>query len=52
LVTDPNPDGPLDACKAQLYRDNRERYEQEAQEWTLRYASTTVYEIISSWESV
>jgi ubiquitin-conjugating enzyme E2 D len=48
LATGPNPDDPLDACKAQLYRDNRGRYEQEAQEWTRKYASATADEIIAA----
>jgi ubiquitin-protein ligase len=39
LLFNPNPDDPLDACKAQRYRENRIQYEKEAQEWTVRYAS-------------
>jgi ubiquitin-protein ligase len=39
LLFNPNPDDPLDACKAQRYRENRSQYEAEAQEWTKRFAS-------------
>ena len=38
LLTDPNPDDPLDAMKAQVYKDEPERYAKEAKEWTARYA--------------
>lgn len=48
LTRDPNPDDPLDACKAQLYRDNRQLYDQEAHEWTRKYASATVDQLIAS----
>lgn len=48
LIFDPNPNDPLDACKAQLYRDNRGRYEIEVQEWTQKYASMSVSDIISN----
>jgi ubiquitin-conjugating enzyme E2 D len=46
LLYSPNPDDPLDACKAQIYREDRSRYNKEAQEWTLRYASTSADPIV------
>jgi ubiquitin-protein ligase len=39
LLFDPNPNDPLDACKAQRYREDRGQYEREAQEWTNKYAN-------------
>jgi ubiquitin-conjugating enzyme E2 D/E len=38
LLTDPNPDDPLSPDVAHLYKTNRRKYEQMAQEWTLQYA--------------
>lgn len=38
LLTDPNPDDPLVPEVAQLYKTNRNLYEQNAREWTLKYA--------------
>ena len=39
LMTDPNPDDPLDAFKAQLYLQENEKYHQQAKEWTKKYAT-------------
>jgi ubiquitin-conjugating enzyme E2 D/E len=38
LLTDPNPDDPLVAEAANLYRNNRKAYDAKAREWTLQYA--------------
>ncbi|KAK4538290.1 hypothetical protein CDCA_CDCA17G4315 [Cyanidium caldarium] len=38
LLTDPNPDDPLVPDIAHKYKSNRARYEEEAREWTRRYA--------------
>jgi ubiquitin-conjugating enzyme E2 D/E len=38
LLTDPNPSDPLVPSIATMYKDNREKYEQTAKEWTLKYA--------------
>jgi len=39
LLTDPNPDDPLVADIAQLYRHNREEHDRKAREWTRKYAN-------------
>lgn len=39
LLTDPNPDDPLVADIAQLYKTNREAYNLTAREWTRKYAT-------------
>lgn len=39
LLTDPNPDDPLDANVAELYKNNREKFDQTARQWTLEYAN-------------
>ena len=39
LLTDPNPDDPLVADIAHLYKTDREKYEKTAREWTNKYAS-------------
>lgn len=39
LLTDANPDDPLVPEVAQLYVNNRSKFDQTAREWTLRYAS-------------
>lgn len=39
LLTDPNPDDPLDGAKARLYTENRKEFDANAKEWTLKYAS-------------
>lgn len=39
LLTDPNPDDPLDASVARVYKESKELYEQNAREHTLQYAS-------------
>lgn len=38
LLTDPNPDDPLVADIAQLYKTNKPAYEATAREWTVKYA--------------
>ena len=39
LLTDPNPDDPFVPEIANLYKQNKERYESEARAWTLRFAT-------------
>ena len=39
LLTDPNPDDPLVAAAADLYRKDINLYNAKAKEWTLRYAT-------------
>jgi len=39
LLTDPNPDDPLVPEIAQIYKNDRERYNTTAREWTGRYAT-------------
>lgn len=39
LLTDANPSDPLVPEVAQLYVNNRSKFDQTAREWTLRYAS-------------
>jgi len=38
LLTDPNPDDPLVADVAALYKKDRAKFDKTAREWTLRYA--------------
>lgn len=38
LLTDPNPDDPLSAEPAHLYKSNREKFDSVAAEWTNKYA--------------
>lgn len=38
LLTDPNPDDPLVPEIANVYKDDRERYEATARKWTRDYA--------------
>ena len=38
LLTDPNPDDPLDPDVADLYKNNREKYNELARNYTLRHA--------------
>jgi ubiquitin-conjugating enzyme E2 D/E len=38
MLTDPNPDDPLMPEIAALYKTNRTKYEENAREWTVRYA--------------
>ena len=37
LLTDPNPDDPLVADAAALYKKNRKAFDKKAREWTERY---------------
>lgn len=39
LLTDPNPDDPLDPDIAHMYKNNKLLYEVKAREWTEKYAS-------------
>lgn len=41
LLTDPNPDDPLEPDIARMYKDNKAAYEKKAHDWTLRYAAGT-----------
>ena len=38
LLTDANPDSPLEPTIASVYRNNRVAYDETAREWTRRYA--------------
>lgn len=38
LLTDPNPDDPLDPEIAHIYKTNRAKFEATAREWTAKYA--------------
>lgn len=38
LLTDPNPDDPLVPEIAQVYKENKAKFEQTAREWTRKYA--------------
>ncbi|CAM9220216.1 unnamed protein product [Ectocarpus fasciculatus] len=49
LLTEPNPDDPLDVCKAQIYKDDRARYLSEAKEWTQRNANASIIELASQY---
>jgi ubiquitin-conjugating enzyme E2 D/E len=39
LLTDPNPNDPLEPSIAKLYNDNRMKYNETAREWTNKYAN-------------
>ena len=39
LLTDPNPDDPLVSSIAHLYKNDRQKYNDEAKLWTQKYAS-------------
>lgn len=39
LLTEPNPDDPLELEIATLYKQNKAKYEERAREWTSTYAS-------------
>ena len=39
LLSDPNPDDPLDIRAAEIYKKNRDEYFQTAKTYTLKYAS-------------
>ncbi|XP_067127186.1 ubiquitin-conjugating enzyme E2-17 kDa-like [Centruroides vittatus] len=38
LLCDPNTEDPINDSVAELYETDRERYNEEAREWTMRYA--------------
>ncbi len=38
LLTDPNPDDPLDPEIAHIYKTNKGKFENTAREWTAKYA--------------
>ena len=38
LLSDPNPDDPLDSEVANMYKNNQEQFKNTAREWTLTYA--------------
>jgi ubiquitin-conjugating enzyme E2 D/E len=40
LLTDPNPDDPLDAEIAQQYKNNRQKFNETAKDWTEKLAMT------------
>jgi ubiquitin-conjugating enzyme E2 D len=39
LLTDPNPDDPLDVRAANLYKDDKDTFDKTARAYTLKYAS-------------
>lgn len=39
MLTDPNPDDPLVPEIAHMYKTNRSKYEENAREWTRKYAT-------------
>jgi ubiquitin-conjugating enzyme E2 D/E len=39
LLTDPNPDDPLDGVIARVYKNDRAKFNETATEWTRKYAS-------------
>ena len=41
LLEDPNPDDPLVADIAKLYKTDRAQHDKNAKEWTLKYAYAT-----------
>jgi ubiquitin-conjugating enzyme E2 D len=38
LLTDPNPDDPLSANIASIYKTDRKKFDEEARKWTVKYA--------------
>ena len=38
LLTDPNPDDPLEPDVARIYKSNRAKFNELAKEWTAKYA--------------
>ena len=38
LLCDPNPDDPLEPESAKTYKNNRDKYNQTARDWTRKYA--------------
>ena len=49
LLKDPNPDDPLDVCKAQLYKDNKSRYLEMARHWTASKACSSMTELAAKY---
>ena len=41
LLTDPNPNDPLDSSIARVYKENRETFNKTAMEWVQKYATPT-----------
>jgi ubiquitin-conjugating enzyme E2 D/E len=39
LLTDPNPDDPLDGAVARVYKNDKTKFNETAEEWTRKYAS-------------
>lgn len=40
LLTDPNPDDPLEVDIANIYKNDIEKYNENAKEWTIKYAKS------------
>ena len=38
LMDDPNPDDPLNAEIAKIFKEDREKYDENARDWTKKYA--------------
>jgi len=45
LLTNPNPDDPLDVVKAGVYRDNQQEYWNQTRSWVKQYASIPLDEL-------
>lgn len=41
LLTDPNPDSPLNGSAGSLYKRSKKQYDKQALEWTKKYAMST-----------
>ena len=39
MMDDPNPDDPLEPSVARMYKEDRDKYEATAREWTFTYAA-------------
>merc|ERR1712017_36034 len=48
LLTDPNPDDPLVPEIAHVFKSNRDAYNKTAMEWTSKYATAQVCQIMAS----
>ncbi|EGG14335.1 Ubiquitin-conjugating enzyme E2 4 [Cavenderia fasciculata] len=48
LLSCPNPDDPLDAVKAGVYRDDKVVYNRNAREWTNTHAGQTLIELMQA----